>query len=990
MAIGQVTASGGIQKQTISDRSGEIRSQIGQGIGQAIGDLASSFGGYANSQLDMELQWKQRADATENLEVSDASLKFEQRMAEEYTRQARERSADPYGFTNSYDKFYEEEAKKFVQTLPPRVQREVESQLGQHRAQQRASAFAYELSAMDKRDKTTLESSLNTIGTALKAGQMPFEDANVAWEETVDRSALPPADKEALKLRGKQTLESLQFGTEVELVAKGYGTNGKPADGSDVVAAGLAPQERGLLNAIASKEASGYDVLNGGEHFEGYADHPRRKGAGGTSTAAGRYQFIASTWDAARASYERTYGQKVPDFSPEWQDRVALHWAEVVYNRSNKHGLTFRQALMSGDPKMIATLRSTLGNPKKVGDPNSVEWQGLGDLYMSDSEFLSVFNGEKGLAGGGTGLATGPDPWTDPRFSNLDLDQKLQLGNTAAVTADNYRRQQAETIKKQREAELKGLRDLGAQTGDLNYIFTDLRKRPDFNEDMERKYREGVSEFNNKESSAFEVGEALAAGKAISPRQMEGYKNWFGEDRMQAVASGNADVMSEMLRAASTARVFPPGAKEALRVAMSSPTGRGNALEFMAGVAQQDPALLSRSGFTDDEISEAKTFARIAGGFGSQEETLTALDAMRQNAQGSDPGKLKSDGLKLFSESVLPNLPEIIQNDWFDPAMPRPQGETFMLQADASQAFIDGYKIYANEQAATEHMKTVLERKWGATEVGSSKAIMRLPPENFYPPMQGMFGPSFEYLGTAVRTAYGMQDSDNFFLVPDGATDKEVAAGKLPTYKVWKENALGVMELMPGRWGGESVIKPQLDETKDRASELESNADAYAIRTQLDIARDEVSRKASEAAEANSVFGNDSQEAAKASEAANAAISEYNKLAESAKETGYIPPSAYLLQEQMLAQEDALGIPATQSQLEQRDALISKMMVGTARETVNSRAGYLQREGRKPDGTRYTASDALQEAMAEQLAKTYNMTKGEAIRLLQLRANEGQ
>ena len=980
MAIGQVTASGGIQQLTITDRSGEIRSQIGQGVGQAIGDLAGAFSGYANSQLDMELQWKQRADATENLEVNDASLKFEQRMAEEYTRQARERSADPYGFTNSYDSFYEQEAKKFVQTLPPRVQREMESKIGQHRAQQRASAFAYELSAMDMRDKTTLESSLNTIGTALKAGQLPFEDATVAWAETVDKSALPPADKEALKLQGRQTLESLQFSAEVEMVSKGYGTNGKPEDGSDVVAAGLAPQERGLLNAIASKEASGYDVLNGGERFEGYADHPRRKGAGGTSTAAGRYQFIASTWDAARASYERTYGQKVPDFSPEWQDRVAIHWAEVVYNRSNKHGLTFRQALMSGDPKMIATLRSTLGNPKNVGDPNSVEWQGLGDLYMNDAEFLSVFNGEKGLAGGGTGLATGPDPWADPRFSHIDLEQKLQLGNSAASAVDSYRRESAEATKKAREAELKSLRDLGAQTGNLNYIFTDLRKRPDFNEDMERKYREGVSEFQSKESSSFEVGEALAAGRAISPQQMEGYKNWFGEDRMQAVAGGNADVMSEMLRAASTARIFPPGAKEALRVAMGSPTGRGNALEFMAGVAQQDPALLARSGFTDDEISEAKTFARIAGGFGSQEETMAALDAMRQNAQGIEPGKLKSDGLKLFSESVLPNLSEIIQNDWFDPAMPRPQGETFMLQADASQAFIDGYKIYANEQAATEHMKTVLDRKWGATEVGSSKAIMRLPPENFYPPMQGMFGPSFEYLGTAVRTAYGMQDSDNFFLVPDGATDKEVAAGKLPTYRVWKENALGVMELMPGRWGGDAVTTPAQDESAKKAEAINYDADAIALRTQIDIAREELSRKTLEASEANSVFGKESMEAKKAADAVAKANKEYNDRVDAAKETGYIPPAAYLLQEQMLSQEGKAGV----------QDLVSKAMEGPTKEAVRARAAYLQREGRKDDGSRYSASDALQEALAERIAKNNNMTKGEAIRLLQPRANEGQ
>jgi muramidase (phage lysozyme) len=66
----------------------------------------------------------------------------------------------------------------------------------------------------------------------------------------------------------------------------------------------------------------GYDVLVGGSLFTSYAAHPRKLIAlprlGIKSTAAGRYQFIARTWDALAARL----GLK--DFSPASQDRACI------------------------------------------------------------------------------------------------------------------------------------------------------------------------------------------------------------------------------------------------------------------------------------------------------------------------------------------------------------------------------------------------------------------------------------------------------------------------------------------------------------------------------------------------------------------------------------------------------------------------------------------------------------------------------------------
>lgn len=66
---------------------------------------------------------------------------------------------------------------------------------------------------------------------------------------------------------------------------------------------------------------NGYDVIVGGGTFKCFDDHPRivvtvRPGL--RSSAAGRYQFIRSTWDALKKRL------KLPDFGPISQDRACL------------------------------------------------------------------------------------------------------------------------------------------------------------------------------------------------------------------------------------------------------------------------------------------------------------------------------------------------------------------------------------------------------------------------------------------------------------------------------------------------------------------------------------------------------------------------------------------------------------------------------------------------------------------------------------------
>lgn len=89
----------------------------------------------------------------------------------------------------------------------------------------------------------------------------------------------------------------------------------------------MSPNLFAFLSMIRTAEGtagpSGYKTLFGGGLFHSYLDHPRQrvtKKLGKkviTSSAAGAYQFLEDTWDECAAAL------KLPDFSPESQDKAA-------------------------------------------------------------------------------------------------------------------------------------------------------------------------------------------------------------------------------------------------------------------------------------------------------------------------------------------------------------------------------------------------------------------------------------------------------------------------------------------------------------------------------------------------------------------------------------------------------------------------------------------------------------------------------------------
>lgn len=158
-----------------------------------------------------------------------------------------------------------------------------------------------------------------------------------------------------------------------------------PAHGGGVVNQSLPPEAKALLDTIAGTESPGYNVMYRGETFSSYADHPRQyipiltgPNAGDTSSAAGRYQFLASTWD------EQSEKLGLRDFSPASQDAAAWNLAKQDY--SAKTGRDLLEDLRSGDAGSIA----------KVGSVLSSTWTSLPsgiEATTNGSKFTKAFRG---------------------------------------------------------------------------------------------------------------------------------------------------------------------------------------------------------------------------------------------------------------------------------------------------------------------------------------------------------------------------------------------------------------------------------------------------------------------------------------------------------------------------------------------------------------------------------------------------------------------
>ena len=159
---------------------------------------------------------------------------------------------------------------------------------------------------------------VNCQGTA-QAREMSYSEKSQA-ENRVHYN-YPSSETSLDFVVDKVHLESRAAETEESIVRRGIET--AAVVGSDNPSSkNISPEYKALLDTIAFAEGADYDRIYGGGHFSDFSKHPRRAVTrwGMKSTAAGRYQFLSSTYDRLKKK-----GQFKDGFTTEEQDKAAVY-----------------------------------------------------------------------------------------------------------------------------------------------------------------------------------------------------------------------------------------------------------------------------------------------------------------------------------------------------------------------------------------------------------------------------------------------------------------------------------------------------------------------------------------------------------------------------------------------------------------------------------------------------------------------------------------
>jgi muramidase (phage lysozyme) len=162
--------------------------------------------------------------------------------------------------------------------------------------------------------------------------------------------------------------EQITVGPNGEFIPVGDAGGGAK---SAVQAAELSAEEKAFLDVIAFAEGTsgpnGYTTMFTGAQFSDFSRHPNivNRGSGISSTAAGRYQFLNTTWA----------GLGLPDFTPANQDRGAI---ELVRQRGalrDVNARDFDAAIAKTNREWASFPGAPYGQPTKTIAELRVVWE---------------------------------------------------------------------------------------------------------------------------------------------------------------------------------------------------------------------------------------------------------------------------------------------------------------------------------------------------------------------------------------------------------------------------------------------------------------------------------------------------------------------------------------------------------------------------------------------------------------------------------------
>lgn len=757
---------------------GSIGGAALQALGRGLSDL-----GMSQTELAVAIKERDRKQLRANADTGMAELMGQQDRAllEAAQGMAPGGSGFTNGVTEGLDSSFESFAKRIGIADDPTLMNEYKPRWEAFKQDHVTKAFGFEVTESNRYVAEGVGKALSAAQSSIHQDPSLFDQKFADLSATIDKSDLPPVEKEALKKQVYDGLASATFSAETQKALNDNSPVRQPS-GEDVVAPGLSPAARGFLNGTSVVESSSkYNIRydgKGGATFDSYADHPRVMVArpdGRYSSAAGRYQFTASTWDDTVKEMNQQ-GYNITDFSPVNQDRVAWYLAQKTY--AGNTGRSLEADMASGDPQIIAAAaRSLKGTWEAFGSEQSVQ------------RFVLVATGKEGIAGGGTGHSQTPDIWTDPRFEGMTYADKMAADAKATEQELATRRMQAAAQaaeeKAARDIILKSIRDgdVGAMQAGQEAIakgrITDIESI--------NAIDTASKEFRDDQQTTLDVSKTVADGGVLGLNRAADYDTYLKTTKITSgLQDMNENAQQAFIASATQQGQVPPKAMGVVLGQINShdPKTQLFGMSTLTNIFEQNPgALASQSVDVQKQAALIDTLLKYNTTPQAAIEQYNSISspegqAVRDARKAEIDKNVADTGFTTFQARAISSFGQNwVWGDKYQAPATLAANDHFM--SSYYTLYRENYSILGDPGAAHDATAKQMKMVWAPDPIsGKLMEMSPLSPSMGQTPLNG----SYDWIENSVRLQLGEPDAP-VSLISDAQTMADMSALGHPTYR---------------------------------------------------------------------------------------------------------------------------------------------------------------------------------------------------------------